>query len=550
MDNRMLTSPTIEWVSNPNGVARVPTVGTSGNIILHTYDRFTKEYVVFSYDSNTGKQLWSTYLPAGGYASPTIGEGVVFLPCGYTQICGLDENTGEKLWIKELHSRNRSTPTFYQGVAYLGVGNKIYGLKPDGTLEKEGVFPGNLFYGNPLIINDTLYILGDSNPTKNKSMLYIFAIDLITMRLNWKMEIGSAAMISCDSSGLAFHDSGCILVGGFDGYLKCIDIKSKSIKWETKGDGILTRSKPFVYKDTVYINSLSGYIMAVDVLTGKIKFNQFLSSEGMWCPPIVYDNYLWVHSGVFLYVLNKDTGEIVNKIAIGHSPYTNFAIASGKLYIAAGDPPDSSYLYCLRLSNNPRLFIKETKIDYKYNSNNEESFDDIEIVFSVGTADGINPENLKVDLSIFGNSSSYEPEPLKAKEYKITTKIPKFNRYGDYALLVEARVGNGIYKTTLPVCLREYIPDDLPKTYQLKNFTIDMQEQDHYSGAAVMKSVMDFYGKKQTQEAINKMGEYLDDLGIHGHHKWRTGAVRMLHSSSDIRNIKEEEILNKVNFKL
>ncbi len=278
----MLVSPVIEWVSTPNGVARVPTSGTDSNIILHTYDRFTKEYVVFSYNSNTGKQIWSTYLPAGGYASPIVGEGIVYIPCGYTQICGLNEKTGERLWTRELHSRNRSTPVFYDGLAYLGVGNRIYGINHEGNIEKESILKGVLFYGNPLIINDCLYILGDSNPTGNKSMLNVFSIDLSTMELSWKLELGPAAMISCDSSGLAFHHSGLIFVGGFDGYLRCIDLKEKTIKWAVEGKGILTRSKPVVKDDTVYVNSLSGYIMAVDILTGKRKFNQFLSPEGMW----------------------------------------------------------------------------------------------------------------------------------------------------------------------------------------------------------------------------------------------------------------------------
>ncbi|OUC03757.1 hypothetical protein BK784_01830 [Bacillus thuringiensis serovar medellin] len=246
-------------------------------------------------------------------------------------------------------------------------------------------------------------------------------------------------------------------------------------------------------------------------------------------------------------MLNKENGEIVNKIAIGHSPYTGFEIASGKLYIAAGDPPDWFNLYCLRLSNNPRLTIKETKISYKYNKD-QESFDELEVIFNVGTADGIIPENLRVDLSKFGGSDSYEPQSLKPKEYIMDIKLPKFNRYGDYALIVEAKVGNGIYKTTIAICLREYIPNDIPAKFQLEDFNINMQEKDYYSGSAVMQSVMNFYGKELNQELINNMGEYLDELGIHGHHKWRTGSVRMLHSSTNIRSNTDGEILKKVNF--
>lgn len=398
-----------------------------------------------------------------------------------------------------------------------------------------------------LIINNYLYILGDSNPTKNKSLLNIFAINLNSMELSWKIELGPAAMVSCDSSGLAYHESGLIFAGGFDGILRCIDIKEKTIKWEAKGQGILTRSKPIVKKQMVYVNSLEGYIMGVNINTGKVKFNQFLSPEGMWCPPVIYDNYLWVHSGVFLYILQTNNGEVVNKIAIGHSPYTDFEIASGKLYIAAGDPPDWFYLYCLRLSNNPRFTIKKTKIDYKYRD--DENFDDLDIIFNVSTADGIIPENLKVDLRKFGGSDSYEPKVLRPKEYLISIKLPKFNRYGDYALIAEAKIGNGTYKTTIPVCLREYIPNDIPDSYQIENFLLQQQEKDYYSGSAVMKSVLNFYGKELNQQEINDMGEYLDDLGIHGHHKWRTGSVRILHASTNIRNNDDGEILEKISFK-
>lgn len=548
MDNALVNTPSIEWVAKPNGVARVPVRAENGkSVIIHSYDRFTKEYVVYSYDSNKGSLNWYTYLPAGGYSSPAIGDGTIFLPCGYTQICGIDEYTGEKLWTKELKARNRSTPLFYEGLAYVGIGNKIYGFDKDGKSIKEKEYNQNMFFGQPCVVGKNIYFLGLSNPTKSKSLLFVYEINLDSMDIERKYQIGAGGMISCDSSGLVSNKEGLLFVGSFEGILYCIDTNAKKVKWFAQGTGMMTRSKVYVHNDKAYVGSSSGNIMAVNIHSGEILFNKHLSSEGIWCPPIVYENHLFVHAGVFVYVLNKENGEFINKLAIGQSPYTGFEIIKGKLFIAAGDPPDYFNLYSLRMANNPRIYVKDTKIDYNFGDNSTD-FDSLNIIFEVGTADGINPENLKVDLSIWGNEY-FKPEILKAKTYKISVKIPQFYRYGNYALLLTAKVGNGEFTTTIPVSLQQVKNREIPQKFFLKDFEPTTQENEYYSGAAIMNSVMDFYGKNLTQKELNEMGEYLDDLGIHSHHKWRSGATRMLHSSDNsLQDIDKELLKAKTRF--
>lgn len=546
MDNRQMNSLSIEWVSTPNGVARVPIQSGEKYVVLHTYDRFTKEYIVFKYDRNTGELVWTSYLPAGGYASPAIGDGVVFIPCGYSQICGLDENTGEKLWTIDLLSRNRSTPVYSDGLAYLGSGNRIFGISGKGEVVKEAKYPGNIFFGQPIIIDEVLYIVGDSNPTKNQSRQFITAINLNNMELIWQKDIGPGIMSSCDSAGLAFHENGMIFSGTIDGNLVAVDSNSGEIIWKVKGTGIASRSKPYVYKDSVYVSSLSGYILGADI-NGKEKFNVFLNDEGCWCPPIIYDDKLLVHSGVHLYLLSRENGSLIDQLAIGHSPYTNFEIASGKLYIAAGDPPDWFNLFCIRLTNNPRFSIKDVNIDYDIDDNQNIQFDNLSVTFSIGTADSMIPNEISVDLSVFGGTSTHKVEKINSQTYKFEIKIPKFNRFGDYAITAKAALANRTVVSTIPVCLRQFKPNDIPESFKIDNYKINIQQEDFYSGSAVMKSVFSYYGKEINQETVNSMGEYIDELGIDPHHKWRTGSVRMLHSSGNIRS-GEEELDKKISF--
>lgn len=56
-------------------------------------------------------------------------------------------------------------------------------------------------------------------------------------------------------------------------------------------------------------------------------------------------------------------------------------------------------------------------------------------------------------------------------------------------------------------------------------------------------------GIERTQPDINKMGEYMDNIGVHPHHKWRSGSARILHSSSNsLQTIKEKSLLDKARF--
>lgn len=546
MDNSLTNFPIIDWVAQPNGVARVPVSDGKNNIILHTYDRFTKEYVVFSYCANTGSLNWSTILPAGGYASPCIGNGVVFLPCGYTQFCGIDAKTGEKLWIKELKARNRSTPFFYDNLAYVGVGNCIFGFSIQGKEIKKIKVEGTMFFGNPYVNEEFIYCMGVENPTKNKSILVVYEINKKTDQVENRFEVGHNTMTSCDSSGIEFDEKRKVLfVGNDQGELISIDIQSKKINWKAKGYGRMARSKAFAYKDKVYIGSTSGNIMGVNAITGEVIFNVHLDAEGIKCPPIVFEEKLWVHAGLYLYLMDKNSGEVEQRFAIGHSPYTGFEISNGKLYIAAGDPPDWFYLYSIRLGNIPRIQVKDVNVNLTSLQGDK---DYIAIEFEVATADSIEPELLTVDLSMIGGSNTFTPKIIRSKKYKLECHIPKFNRFGSYSLLITAKVGNGFFKTTLPVDLRDNSFSEIPNKYELEGYTLIQQQNEYYSGAAVMESVMNYYGKSVTQYEINDKGEYFDDLGIHSHHKWRTGSVRILHASGDIRNTDMKQLQDKVRF--
>lgn len=532
MDNHILADPSIEWIQNIDGVARAPVASGEHHLIIHSYDRFTKEYIVRRFDRESGHIQWSAYLPAGGYASPTVGDGTIFIPCGYSQICALDEQTGKKLWQYDLHSRNRSTPTFFDGMAIIGTANRLYAFNSQGNIVKQSTYAGNIFFGNPLVdtANRRVFLASLQNPSGQESRAIVSAIDLDTLELLWHTDVGTGIMVSSDTAGLGCADD-TLFVGTKEG-ISCLDFNTGEVLWAVHESGIMARSAPFVYEDTVYTGTLSGDIVGYNTKTGERLFSAHLDDEGVWCPPVVYDGYLWVHAGVDVFLLNPSTGETVSKLAIGHGPYTAFKIAGGKLYIAAGDPPDWSYLYCMRLSNTPKLSVDTVVVDYNLQDDGEDS-DTLTARFSISTADGILPDRLIVDARIFGGSETVEVQRVRPREYQLKWTIPKFNRYGNYALPLTGEFGNRRVRATLPLYLRSKAAPHLPTSYVLDDFALNQQEQPYFSGPAVLQAVMARLGRDITQGELNQMGEFMDGLGVDPHHKWRSGSVRILQSSKN-----------------
>ncbi len=532
MDNRTLNNPSVEWIQSIDGVARAPIASGEQHLIIHSYDRFAKEYIVRRYNRHSGELQWSTYLPAGGYASPTIGDGTVFLPCGYSQICALDEATGEKLWLHELHSRNRSTPAYFEGVALIVTANRLYGFSTQGDVVKQRTYPTNMFFGKPTVskIDRRVYLTSLQNPTGKESRAIISAIDFDSLELVWQTDIGRGIMISSDNAGTLLVD-GKIIAGSKEG-LSCLDSDTGAILWQVADEGIIARSAPYAHRGTVYAGTLRGDISGFDIETGEMLFIQHLDDEGIWCPPVVYDGYLWVHAGVDLFILDPLNGQVINKFAVGHGAYTAFEVAGGKLYIAAGDPPDWSYLFCIRLSNTPKLFVESVKVDYQV-SETETDSDLLTVDFSIGTADGMLPQKLTVDTRIFGGAETFTPTQTRPREYRCVWNIPNFNRYGNYALPITATFDNRSVKTTLPIYLRQIQRPQIPSSFILENFNLAPQEQPYFSGPAVLQAVMKYFGREITQAEINQMGEYMDSLGVDPHHKWRSGSVRILQSSKN-----------------
>ena len=77
---------------------------------------------LYAVDAATGKLLWRYETGGGGYSSPTVADGVVYV--GSSSIDGhpyaLDAATGKLLWRYEAGGRVYSSPTVADGVVYVG----------------------------------------------------------------------------------------------------------------------------------------------------------------------------------------------------------------------------------------------------------------------------------------------------------------------------------------------------------------------------------------------------------------------------------------------
>src|SRR5258708_1615852 len=167
------------------------------------------------------------------------------------------------------------------------------------------------------------------------------------LKLLWTYEAGDAI-----ESSAAIVD-GVVYVGSVSGYLFAVDLATGKERWKYKTAQDVEESSPAVdtASGTVFVGDLSGMFHAVDTATGKAKWTFKTGSEIKSSPVVFSDGGVAkVLIGSYdqtLYCLNVKTGEVLWRFTIQGPVHATPAIANGVAYLTGCD----EVFYGVRLSD-------------------------------------------------------------------------------------------------------------------------------------------------------------------------------------------------------
>lgn len=227
---------------------------------------------LYAVDAKDGTLLWQFYSGAEILSSPIAEGGMVFFSASNDILYALDAVTGEMVWRYKgaggsgIYSiRLASSPAYHAGNVYAGFS--------DGTIVAVVAFDGSL---------------------------------------SWKRKLSTrrgARFTDIDASPVV--DGKVIYVASYDNGFYALDLYSGDTLWKFDAT---TSSTPSYDESRVYGTDSSGKIFALDKKSGDLSW-EYDIKKGVPTSTIIVGNFLiFGSSHKKLYLLRKDTGEVVKTV--------------------------------------------------------------------------------------------------------------------------------------------------------------------------------------------------------------------------------------------
>jgi outer membrane protein assembly factor BamB len=322
---------------------------------------------LYAINVTNGNVIWKYKCPGTFYPpGPTVADGKVYLATGSgafrdvaTGIRGRDESvclnayTGEVIFRVEMEIR-------YFQAAY---GNVYFALaqqnqNPTSYHGHTGFTPGEVWCISGKPSNWAMY-------GKTPSNSFIGA-GPTNLQLKWKVKTGGAV---CSSPAVV---DGVLYAGSYDDNIYAFDAYSGAKKWEFK-TGYQVKAGVAVVNGKVYTGIDDGYAYCINAATGQQVWKTFVTSKTTYMSPNfgeqtrsspkVVNNKVYIGSiDKNFYILDANTGQILNTFNAGGAILCSPAVVDGAVYFYANKPGANAIYY--KIDANTAAVIWQFNLPY------------------------------------------------------------------------------------------------------------------------------------------------------------------------------------------
>lgn len=225
---------------------------------------------VYAVDRRTGKQIWrfSTQGPIQAHA--LVQDGTVYIASGDRSLYAIDAKTGKKKWAYQMGMHAQARPAYAKGILYIGAwDNMFYAIdaRTGVPVWTHRVGPSIFFspaVSSPLVVNGKVITSAAIVPS-DKDAPNILCLDAATGERLWghHLETGTAAYSTPTTDGKS------VFMATLDGGLMALDLKDGMVRWRGSLGEAAYDCSPVYTNGKIICNTLSGGVKGVDAATGK-----------------------------------------------------------------------------------------------------------------------------------------------------------------------------------------------------------------------------------------------------------------------------------------
>jgi outer membrane protein assembly factor BamB len=301
---------------------------------------------------------WTADLGGPVVSSPSIVNSKIYIGSYDHNIYCLDAESGSVIWKYKTKWRVRNSPAV--------VGGKVYVGPDDGSVYCLDANTGSLIWQNTLhteILKTVLQPIAQirSSPAVVGGKVYVgslndrvYCLDAETGSTIWKYKTGDRV---ASSPAIA---NGMVYIGSTDHNVYALDQETGGLIWEkdlfildnphpssSRSEVDATPCIPPPY-DTLYVFSNTGWYVALDTMTGEVKWKYFINLyRGVTgvTQAVPAGSFAGVVNGKVYFVdeyyataADANTGTILWEESLGYPAYSSVTYADGKIY-AGSDLP-------------------------------------------------------------------------------------------------------------------------------------------------------------------------------------------------------------------
>jgi len=278
-----------------------------------------------------------------------------------------------------------------------------------------------------------------------------------------------------------------------------IDVRTGAMHWETAIGALGMRHTPVVAGSRAFVATLEGLLVSLDAATGTDVRSLPLTDKGMWMPPTVVGEDVYVVADNELLQIAAEDFAVLSRTPIGEAPYSALCWDGERLYVGGGDPPYDGYLFGLELADAARPIHAAAVREVIDVAKSEAITVSARILGEIADLVAVD-----MDLRCLGGEigAMTRVEPTL---YTVGCTLARGRRFGTYALPMVLRFGDG---TSLVRTIRVRIEDStpIPVRHEIE-MTVPKQIDTNTSGGAVLQSVFAKYGRDTDQREIRRIAD-------------------------------------------
>ncbi len=288
------------------------------------------------------KPVWAFQCEDEVRGTPLVYNGLVYAGCYDNNLYAINAANGDFQWKYASDGGIVSRPAVADDLIFFGSEDK----RVHAVSARSGKLAWMYYTEGPIrssgrVADGHLFIGSDDH--------FMHAININTGRAAWSYDTGD------EIRSTPFIINELVYFGTEGGEMLCLDFRGQ-VKWRFKAKRAIT-SSPWVQDNVVFVNSLDGFLYAVDAKSGWMLW-RFRMEKPSIVSPSVADTLVFTGSADgHVYAVDTRSAKEIWRFKTNHQVNSSPVIYKDALYVGSID----NYLYCLEYRTGRLRWKFETK---------------------------------------------------------------------------------------------------------------------------------------------------------------------------------------------